>query len=271
MANLAGFDVIAEAHIDTAIDFINQHPVTNPVDGKKIHILGGKFSTDLILPIGPVANRPRLRVFLEATLCPVVHESNVEVSIEISAGFTTIAGRSLNNIGGTATVVVPITFELPPGVPSTEPQTPVVSFSGTSPTVVLNQATRTEVDAISGQGAADRLTSGIREALTALLGLIGKISIQATGFFISPGVPSTRPNQLSALPTVAWINSTALGVFGYYRVPATGGDIHRKTDDDITTQTGDVFTSGPSGFPIPGRRVAILMSDVGFRLVIASM
>ncbi|KAK7178404.1 hypothetical protein PSPO01_15550 [Paraphaeosphaeria sporulosa] len=269
MANLAGFDVVAEVHIDTITDLINQFPVTNPVDGRQIHLLGGKFSTDLLLPINTGINRPILRVFLDITLHPVVHESQAEVRVAISAGSTVFRGRSLNNLGGDATVVVPIIFELPPGAPASTPQTPNVVFSGTRPRVTWNQQTQRQIDGTLGQGTAATLATALQDALAELLARAGRIPVRAAGFLVRPGVVSHRPNQLSALPTLAWITVTAFGVFGYYRASAGGGDIRRKTTDDLQYQPEDYLTSGPERFPIPACRVAILLSDVGFQHVIA--
>jgi hypothetical protein len=237
MSNLAGFDVIAEVHLDTVTDLINLVPFTNPTDGKEIRLFGGPFSTDLQVPLGPVGT-VLLRIFVEATLGSIVHQSQVSVRIKLSSGSITIAGRSLSNIGGQAVVIVPMGFALPPTAATAgDPQVPNITFSASNPHVSLNVPTRTLVEAVSGQGSADRLTDRIQDGLTALFNSVGVISIHAAGFTVLPGVASNLPNQLSAVPSVAWIDDMTLGVFGYYHVPATGGVISQKQNSDIL-QTG---------------------------------
>src|SRR6202000_1526651 len=87
--------------------------VTNPVDGKSIHLLGGPFSTSLNVPLGPFGT-VLFRIIIEATLQPIIHQSQSLLNVKLSGGSTSVAGRLFNSIGGQATVTVPLGFALPP-------------------------------------------------------------------------------------------------------------------------------------------------------------
>jgi len=266
MANLAGFDVIAEAHIETIIDLLNLLPFTNPIDGKRIHLLGGPFSTDLNLPLGPFGNLV-LRVTIDATLRPVLRQPQVTVNVNLSGGSSSVAGRALSNISGQVTVTVPLQFDLAPSSAPGDQNIPNMILSGTNPQITLDAASQAQANAIFGAGGAGRLTSGLRDGLAALLNAAGTRAIPVMGFKVINGIASDNPQVLSALPAIAWIDSSTLAVFGYYRFPATGGDLNRKTDSDIIQATEEFFSDGR--VLDPGRRVALLMSADGFRRVVS--
>lgn len=141
-------------------------------------------------------------------------------------------------------------------------------FSGREPHVALNAATQVQIDTIFGPGGANNLSHALEQALEALLSEVGTRFIPVARFQIVPGKNSDRPDRLSALPTLAWITDTALGVFGYYRAAATGGNILSKFQSDIEPGLSDFFFHGDNMI-IPGRRVALLISAEGFRLVAA--
>jgi len=276
MADLAGFDVIAEGHIETVIDLINDlAPITNPQDGETIRLLGGPFSTDLNVNLGALGI-VTVRVILNATIQPVIHQSLARLLISISGGSTSVMGRSLSHMGGQATVPVQMSFKVvPPAVPAsiarqharagflTGPpappglQVPVLLLTGVSPDVVLDGMTRGLADATFGQGGADLLTSGLKEALAVFLALYGTVQVPVAGFKVLPGVDSNDPLQLSAAPTVAWIDATTLGVFGYYRAAAQGGDVTAKTTSDIVQENEEFFYDQPGAVSVlPGRSSA---------------
>jgi hypothetical protein len=85
MVDLAGFDVIGEIHIETVVDLVNLSPVTNPVDGKSILLLGGPFSTDFSVPLGSLGT-PTIRLTLSAELQPVIHQPLTRVVISFDGG-----------------------------------------------------------------------------------------------------------------------------------------------------------------------------------------
>jgi len=61
-----------------------------------------------------------------------------------------------------------------------------------------------------------------------------------------------------------------LGVFGYYRASATGGDVAAKSDSDLVQPHEEFFYDQPGLFAVmPGRRVALLFSPAAFQLVFA--
>lgn len=268
MAELAGFDVIAEFHIETVTDLVDLTPFTNPLDGKSIYLLGGPFSTDLRLTL-PSQGTMTVRAIIEAELQPVLHQPQVKIAGTFDAG-SMLNGTASLHIAGDFSVLVPMIFTSVASGPPNQPQQPVLLLSGTSPTVTLDAPTRSRAVATFGKGGANLLTSALQVAFAILLAAAGTRSVATTSFSILPGVDSADPTQLSAPPTVAWIDATTLGIFGYYRASATGGDVWAKTSSDLTQPYEEYFYDAPPPFPImPGRRAAMLMSAEAFRMVIA--
>jgi hypothetical protein len=270
MADLAGFDVIGELHIETIVDIINMVPITNPADGSNIYLLGGPFSVDLNANLGPLGVIT-VRTFLDATLQAVVHQPLARVVISLSGGSASIAGRTLSQMGGQVTASVSLGFALPPAgsaLPGA-PQVPLFLFGTASVDCVLDRNTRSMADAALGPGGADRLTSALCDALKAYLSTIGTQAIPALGFTVVPGVDSNDPRQLSAPPVVAWIDGTTLGVFGYYRAAATGGDVRAKLGGDLGQVRDEYFYGQPGAIStLPGRRIALLLSATAFEQVL---
>jgi hypothetical protein len=255
MAELAGFDVVCQVHRETIVDLVNAMPVTNPAGGQ-IRLFGGRFTTDLAVPLGPLGTAT-VRAMVELRLEPVIHQPTANVVIAVSGGTTAVRGTPLGPIGGTATVAAPIGFAMPPG---SDQQFPALQLGAMMATIQLDRATHTSVDAALGPGSADFLSVGLSGALSGWLATIGAVPVAAMPFKVVPGVDSHDPGQLSALPTVAWIDATTLGVFGYYRADAASGDVTRKPSD--LAQPHEEFFYGQPGLSsvLPGRRVAVLVS-----------
>jgi hypothetical protein len=86
VTELAGFDVIAEAHLDTIIDLVNYvMPFTNPLDGKVIYPFGGPVMTDLNVDLGS-SGVVTMRGILEAKLEPIVHQPLARLPITVTGG-----------------------------------------------------------------------------------------------------------------------------------------------------------------------------------------
>lgn len=262
MADLAGFDVIGEIHIETVVDLLNLRQIPNPADGSTFYLLGGPFSTDLPVGLGPLGPAT-VRIVASTTLQPVLHQPLVHLLISVSGGSTVVAGQPLRHIGGQVSVDVPLAFALPPvgGTTAAGLQTPVALIGATNPVCVLDAGTRVAADQVLGAGGADELTVALAAAIGSLLGQAGPMAIPAMGFFVAPGIDSTSAIQLSAVPVVAWIDGATLGVFGYYRADASGGNLTAKTTGDLH-QDQEEFFYGLGGVisVLPGRRAAVLMS-----------
>jgi len=166
------------------------------------------------------------------------------------------------------TVTVPMGFAFPTAS-SVGLQVPIFQFGVIAPDIVLDGTSRSAADSALGPGGADRLTAGLGSAMSSLIATVGTKSLPVMAFTVVTGTESNQPLQLSSLPTVAWIDATTLGVFGYYRAAAGGGDISAKQAGDLG-QTNEEFFYGQPGLfsTIPGRRVALLLSAQAFRLVI---
>src|SRR4051812_38410742 len=188
--------------------------------------------------------------------------------MNVKGGASLGSSQGMNVIGGHVTGDVPLHFAMPPNAPPASPRTPVIEFAATPPPVVLDATTASAADSALGTGGADRLAAGLNEALTALLGAIGTRSLPVMGFTVLPGVDSHERWQLSALPTVAWIDRETLGVFGYYRAAASGGDVTAKHAGDLSQPHEEFFSQpGPVSI-VPGRRFALLLAADAFKMVI---
>jgi hypothetical protein len=266
MPDLAGFDVVGEIHLETISDLLNLVPLTNPVDGKSIYLLGGPFSTDVNVDLGPVGTLT-FRLMLEAELEPMQHRPLTRIGIAFQGGSSLGSERGLGHVSGQLSVDVPMNFA--PLLPGGRPLVPTFQFAFVAPNVVLDAQTRSLADSSLGSGGADRLINGLRSALAKLLASLGTVSLPIMGFTIVPSVDSSDPLQLSAPPSIAWIDAKTLGVFGYYRAAATGGDVSRKTTSDLGQPHEEFFYDRPGLFPtVAGRRIAILFSPDAFVRVI---
>ena len=270
MRELAGFDVIGEVHIETITDLINRVPVTNPVDGKAIYLFGGPFSTDIRVDLGPRIGTLTFRLLLHAEFEPQPHQALTKLLISFEGGAELAAPVELRRLGGQLSALVPVSCLIPSGPPGPAPHVPSFQFEATHPDVHLDLPTRDAADHEFGPGGADHLEDALRGALAAFLSSAGTISLPLMGFTVVPGQDSHSPTQLAAPPTAAWIDATTLGVFGYYRSSATGGNVWAKTTGDLEQPHEEFFYSRPGLFSVvPGRRVALLLSADAFDMVIA--
>jgi hypothetical protein len=267
VVDLAGFDVIVEFHVETIQDFVNLSPQTNPIDGKSIYLFGGPFSTDFSINLGAIGTMTA-RAIVDLDLFPQLHQPLALIKGTFDGG-SMLAGAPSLHIGADFSILVPLWFTSVPSASKPNTQQPVFNFSGTSPSVTLDAPTASLADATMGPGGASALSAGLEGALAVFLGIFGTKAIATNTFSIVPGVDSADPAQVSALPQIAWIDDTTLGVFGYYRAAASGGNVGAKTSGDLTQAHEEYFYDAPPPFSImPGRRAAMLLSAEAFRMVI---
>ena len=270
MVDLAGFDVIGQAHIETVVDLLNQFPVANPIDGKSIYLFGGPFSTDLDVPVGGPVGTVRMRLIVNMELQPVVHQSHVLVVASFKGGASSAVAPGLSDIGGQFTLDVVLSFASPQGAAAGSQFAPVFDVTAFSPVVELDAATRGLVDGALGSGSADGLTAALNTAFGNFLRQAKLFELPIFWFTVAPGVDSHDPTQLSALPVLAWIDKQTLGAFGYFRAAASGGNIAAKNSGDLATANEEFFYNQPGlSSAVPGRRLALLMSADAFEMVIA--
>src|ERR1041385_7207310 len=269
MPDLAGYDLILEFHIETIEDFLNLVPVTNPVDGKSIYLCGGPFSTDLAVDLGP-RGQVTCRLMITPTLHPIQHQSLTRVVLTFEGGTSGQAGPPLQDVRGSAEVDVPMSFVVSSGTGSVGRRVPAFEYGYNSPAVTLDAQSRSEIDSAWGAGAADSLTKGLVGAVASFLAAAGTKSLPVREFTVVPGVDSHDVFQLSAMPSVVWIDDITLGVYGYYRAAATGGNLLAKSSGDLGQSREEFFYNQPGLFSIvPGRRFGLLLSPEAFELVIA--
>src|SRR5262249_46026596 len=137
---------------------------------------------------------------------------------------------------------------------------PAFLLGSAQTSVVLEPASRAQIDAAIGSGGADRVQNALAHALRDWIRKAGTQYINAFRLRVVPGVDSDDVQQLSAAPIASWIDSSSLGIFGYYRAAASGGDVTAKTDSDVAQ-----FYYGKPGARIAtGRRVALLLTAQQF-------
>lgn len=193
------------------------------------------------MTVGAPAGTIAVRLIVSAELNPVVRQPLATVIASFQGGALVSSVRGLNDIGGQLTVSVPLSFALPAGAPTTPQHVPVFDLGAVAPDVELDPPSRGLAESALGAGGADRLASGLRDAFAALLAQAGTVAIPVFGFTVVPGIDSHSPTQLSALPTVAWIDNETLAVCGYYRAAASGGNLVAKPRGDLATAQEEFF------------------------------
>lgn len=269
MLELAGFDVVGEIHRDTVVDFVNAYPFPDPRDGQPRYLFGGPFATDLNLDLGTLGHAT-VSGIVDVALQPVVHQPTAQLLATVTGGSGAVAGRTFYHLQASAVVRAPLGFTPDPARAGRF--LPSVLLDRCPPAqVVLDPATAAQVEALLGPGSSAGFAAALGSALTAFLQLVvGRRQLPALGFDVVPGVDSSRPDQLSAVPQVAWIDTDTLGVFGYYTAAASGGDVTRKSVGDLAQPGFEGFYDQPGLFSVvPGVRLAVLLSPAGFHEAVA--
>ena len=107
-----------------------------------------------------------------------------------------------------------------------------VNFSNPTVTVAFDQPSQQQIANKLGSSGLGLLTSGLQQALATDFKSRGA-SASNFGLRILASGDSTSPNTLTAVPDISWIDDNTLGVFGYYRQGASGGNAASKTDSDL--------------------------------------
>jgi hypothetical protein len=270
MADLAGFDVIFEIHKDTVVDGINLIPIPDPSGDGVIRLLGGPFSVELAVVV-PQVGRTTVSLILEITLEPVVHQSVVRLLMTLRSGSCTLAGRAIDHIGGSLTLVLPLVFQLAPSTPppiiwqKPLPDQPalkpwqIVLQTPSQVTCQLDAVTQAKIGAAISPDGVNNFCNGLMQAISWLVGPV--IPLPVPYLKVVPGVDSTDPFQLSAVPIVAWIDAFTLGVFGYYSSASGGGSVSAKTQSDLDQPNEEfIYDLPPPNEIMPARRLALLIS-----------
>ena len=269
MPELAGFDVIGELAIDTIRDMVNSQPVSLPNGGPAVYLLGGRFMLDvpILLPLlGHAVVQAQCNVTLEA----VSRTSNSRLTFTLTDGTMTIASQTVAHLNASFTATVPIGY-IPDPQPDAAPNRMVPAVLVAFATVDLDctQLIASNVDSVFGNGTATRVCNSLSDAVQTWFQSQQAPIVKALGFTVVPGTDSAKSEQLSAVPQVLWIDEQTLGVFGFYRADATGGNMFLKTDSDIV-QTQEEFVYNQPGLfsTVPARRVAVLLSPTGFKQIV---
>jgi hypothetical protein len=269
MMNLAGFDVVAELSVDTLSDFINSKPVALP-DGSEVYLLGGKFTLSLPLSLPDIGDFT-VSGFCEVSLGGVARTSNCALMFDLTDGAFEFASGIIRHVTATMIVSAPIIFVTDPD-PTAPPnqEVPAVKNIAATATVSIDAATLSMIDGLLGSGKGAQVESAMQSGIQLWMRIQPTPTVSAYSFTVEPGQDSHDPLTLSADPQVFWIDDFTLGIFGYYRAAATGGDVNQKTDIDITQTAPEfVFTNDAELSLVPARRIAVLMSPQGFQLTIA--
>jgi hypothetical protein len=260
---LAGFDVVVELHIDTLVDLINEQAV-DIGGGRSVSLFGGRFSLDLPLPnLG--TPMPTVRAICEFKPVPLVGSPNCRIDATVTGASGQFGSVALEMMGGAASVVVPIVFANRADAHDSEAYFPGIDFTQATPTFVFDAATKAYVSSGVGVSGAALIESGLREALEIWLRSHGIVTTAELRVSVIPGVESSEPLLLTAVPQVSWIDEKTLGAFGYHRASASGGNAALKRDSDIVQPSEEFLYDQPGLFGVmPTRRIAVLFSPFAF-------
>ena len=284
MANLAGFDVIFEVDKDTVVDAVNMFSVQNPSgDGGIIYLLGGPFSVELPVVV-PQVGATTLSLILEITLEPVVHQSVVRLLVTLRSGSCTLLGKGIDHIGGSLTLDVPLVFQLAAYQSVDDPWQIVLQTPAAHATCQFDAVTEAKVGAVldrynaAVEGgyriAGERLPANVSKFCDGLIQAIRRfvgpiIPLPVPLLRVLPGVDSSDPLQLSAVPIVAWIDSFTLGVFGYYSASGSGGSVSAKTESDLDRAHEEfLYLPEPEGVTRTRQVAFLLAADPAHRLLL---
>ena len=266
---LAGFDIIGELSVDTLTDFANSARIALP-DGSLVYLFGGRFVLNLPLTV-PALGNGSVAVFCDLTLGGIARSSSCALTIDLSEGAITFGGQSVRQVTATVAVTLGLGF-VPDSDTGAPPNSVVPAILNSYATVnlVLGAATAGSLNDTFGSGTAAQVQSSISSTLQDWLRSLQLPSISAFSFTVVPGQDSHSPLQLAAIPQAFWIDQSTLGIFGYYRGSASGGNLELKTDSDIIQSTPEfIYTDSELFGVIPARRLAVLMSAKGFQLTVA--
>lgn len=257
MADLAGFDAIIEIHKDTIIDWVNLFPVPKPGGPDEIRLLGGPFSVELPLVV-PYVGSSTIYLILNVALEPLVHQSAIRLVVTLRSGTCVLLGRTLNHVGGSLALDVPLVCRAVRGQTQNSEwqifmQTPLVQLSA----LQLDDVTLTKLGAILNSDDILNFTNSLARAIWALLPSV--VPFPAPLFYVVPGVDSQSPLQFSSVPTIAWIDSLTLGLFGSYFAGA-GGSVSAKKGADLPENLEFMYgLPGPEPM-VAARYMALLLS-----------
>jgi hypothetical protein len=265
--NLAGFDILCELSVDTVSDLANNLVVLP--DGTSVYLFGGKFELEMSLNVAGLGAATAEVVCL-ASLQGVAKTNSCVLNLSLSDGALTVGSRSVSRVGGSALVAVDLGFVNANDASAPNAVVPALLTALAAVSIDLDPTTAGAIDATFGSGQSSRFATALQQAIQDWIRRQPSPTLGGTSqFSVVPGADSDDPKQLSALPEANWIDDYTLGIFGYYRGAASGGDVLQKNDSDIV-QSGPefVYVTEELTSVVPARRVAVLMSAAGFHLTI---
>jgi hypothetical protein len=267
MPNLAGFGFIGELSIDTIRDMVNLNPVQ--VAGEWVYPLGGPFQLTVPLAAIPGLGTGTLQVDCNMQLDAVVRTADCRLTIDLSNGAALFGVYSAFHLGGTLTATATVAFGKDTDPKATPFQiVPSVLLSSATATVAFDSQSQTLLSNAFGAGNVAQITADLSDALQGWIRKLGDQSFDSFSFSLMPGMDSSDPLTVTATPQIMWIDESTLGVFGYYRKEAAGGNLAAKTDSDIV-QPGQELIYDQNGNLVQTRRAAVLLSPDSFQVVIA--
>lgn len=267
MPNLAGFDLICELSLNTIRDIVNESQVKLP-NGDAVYLLGGRF--ELIYPLSlPQGGTALLRAYCDATLDAIPRTASCRLTLRITKGSMDLGLLTLAHLSGTVSFDVPIGFVKRPLQDSNLlVVVPSLLTQSATDSVDFDKSTERSLDETFGDDTSDKFKETLKKEFLNWLQSQQTTDFSGIRFSVVEGVDSSSLMQLSALPELLWIDNETLGIFGYYKASATGGNPAQKTDNDIVEYAPDdyKYSSGIYG-AVPARRISVLLSPAGFKLI----
>ncbi len=269
MIELAGFDIVAEVSVDTLSDSVNENPVTLP-DGSQVYLFGGKFTLSMPLSLAGLGDFT-VSGFCEAYLGGVERTDQIQITFDLTDGALAFVAGTVRHVTAEVTITAQIIFVTDPSADAPPNQeVPAVKTSAAVAVVSIDAASLSAIDGLLGAGKGAQVQTEIQNGIQLWIRTQTAITAERFSFLVEPGKDSHDSMTLSADPEVMWIDKFTLGIFGYYRAAATGGDVSLKTDIDIIqTEPEFVYTGNDLLSLVPARRIAVLVSAQGFQLTMA--
>jgi hypothetical protein len=264
MPNLAGFDLIIEvARAALERELLNTALATGPNGGPSNDTLVPPFLLSRQVDLPGVTGLLTLKV-TDLRLHAQPHTSLLMLSLSFEQGSLIAPGISVAMLGGQGTITPPLYFKPPvPRAGSPHPVSDLVlDFTKATSTLQLDQPSSDRLDQEVGVILGGAIRSALGTALTQLFKMQGDEGVkkQKFSFAVDSSHDSTNMMVLSAVPSVSWIDSETLGIFGYHRHGASTGSTSWKIDSDLPPAPN----VGAPWFP-----VAVLVSPSSFQQLVA--
>lgn len=251
---LAGYDLIFELSRDTLEQAIHAAPFEIDSDGGSIHTtLAPPFTLHKPIPIG-TKKLNLVMIVTSVSLVAISRSDRAVINLSFEKTYAELPGNfELSMLDGSITINVPI-VATDPEQDSKHPDINrsfiAFDFSQSDINLTLDPVWEQKLVTILGSEGAKELKEKFHDyVLTNMIKKQGEVK-SSFSFVVKPGIDSSSPLVLTEKPEIMWIDKNTLGIFGYLRANASGGDVTQKqtSDRDLTQFSSAAFLLSPKGF-----------------------